>query len=56
MAVMTIPCVGMMSPTILDDALAAGAKGALVIGCRGLDCQLQGKKKADKIFERKQNV
>ena len=48
-AVMTIPCVGMMSPTILDDALAAGVKGALVIGCRGLDCHYREKRRRIKF-------
>lgn len=44
-AVMTIPCIGMMSPSILEDALSAGAKGALVIGCRGLDCHYREKRR-----------
>ena len=48
-AVMMIPCVGMMSPTILDDALAAGAKGALVIGCRGFDCHYREKRRRIKF-------
>ncbi|MBI5814406.1 MAG: cytochrome b N-terminal domain-containing protein [Nitrospinae bacterium] len=37
-AVMVIPCIGIISPIIVDHCHKAGAKGVVVVGCRGLDC------------------
>jgi len=37
-AVMTTPCIGVISPAIVDYSFKMGAEGILVIGCRGLDC------------------
>jgi len=37
-ASMTIPCIGVVSPAIVDYSISAGARGIIVIGCRGLDC------------------
>ncbi len=37
-ASMTIPCIGVVSPAIVDYSISAGAKGIIVVGCRGLDC------------------
>ena len=37
-AVMVIPCIGSISPSLVDHCFEVGAKGVMVIGCRGLDC------------------
>jgi len=37
-AVMVIPCIGSVSPSLIEHCYEVGAKGVMVIGCRGLDC------------------
>lgn len=37
-AAMIIPCIGIISPSIIDYSLEAGAERIFVIGCRALDC------------------
>jgi len=36
--VMVIPCIGAVSPSLVEHCFEVGAKGVMVIGCRGLDC------------------
>jgi len=36
--VMVIPCIGSVSPSLVEHCFEVGAKGVMVIGCRGLDC------------------
>jgi len=37
-AVMTIPCIGVISPSLLDTVFRGGASGVVIVGCRALDC------------------
>ena len=37
-ATMAVPCIGMVSPPLVEYAERAGAKGVVVVGCRALDC------------------
>ncbi len=37
-AVLTLPCIGIVSPALIDYAENAGAKGICVLGCHPLDC------------------
>jgi coenzyme F420-reducing hydrogenase delta subunit/ferredoxin len=37
-AAMVIPCIGALSPSLVQHCFDSGAKGVMAIGCRGLDC------------------
>ena len=37
-AAMVIPCIGAISPSLVQHCFDSGAKGVMAIGCRGLDC------------------
>lgn len=50
-AVMIVPCIGVISPTIVEFAMKAGAKGVLVVGCRGLDCHYRETRRRIKFGE-----
>lgn len=48
-AYMVIPCIGVVSPAIVDYSKKAGAKGIMVIGCRGLDCHYREERRRLKV-------
>jgi quinol-cytochrome oxidoreductase complex cytochrome b subunit/coenzyme F420-reducing hydrogenase delta subunit len=50
-AVMIVPCIGVISPTIVEYSLKAGAKGVMVVGCRGLDCHYREERRRIKVDE-----
>ena len=48
-AVMVVPCIGVISLRLMEETFKAGAKGLMIIGCRALDCHYrQG---ADRVEE-----
>jgi len=50
-AAMSIPCIGVVSPAIVEYSLTAGAKGVMAIGCRGLDCHYREARRRLKLAD-----
>jgi coenzyme F420-reducing hydrogenase delta subunit len=48
-AVLVTPCIGVVSPAMVEHSMSAGAQGVLVVGCRPLDCHYrETRRKASK--------